>query len=111
MSLELKYFEELKKHKQELEQNVEKYLNKIREIARKYNLEVYLTGSRAGGNYLEGSDYDIVVLIPDKKWGEWLKIKRELKLAVNENPYIEFHIYRKSWKSIIKLFYKTLRKL
>jgi len=34
------------------------------------------------GNFLEGSDYDFVVFIPDDKWKDWLKILTELKKVV-----------------------------
>ncbi|BFI73327.1 hypothetical protein YN1_3140 [Nanoarchaeota archaeon] len=111
MDLEIEYFNLLKKFKEDLDKNLEKYFENIKNIANKYNLEIYLVGSRVRGDYLEGSDYDIVVFIPDDTYKDWLKILRELKESVNENPYFEFHIYKKSWKEILDIYYKDYKKL
>jgi len=111
MDLEIQIFERLKREVEELKRNFNLYLKKIKEIAKKYNLEVYLVGSRVKRNFLEGSDYDFVVFISDNKWRNWLKILTELKKAVNENSYIEFHVYKKSWKEILKIYYKKYKKI
>ena len=111
MDLELIEFKKLKKAKKDLERNKNIYFEKIKELAKRYNLEIYLVGSRVKEKYLEGSDYDIVVLIPDEKWKDWLRILRELKEAVNENPYFEFHVYKKSWKDILDIYYKDFKKI
>jgi len=76
--------------------NKDKYIENIKKIAKKYNLKLYLTGSRARGDYLESSDMDIVVVVPDNLWKNWLKILCELKDSVNRNIFFEFHIYKKS---------------
>ena len=111
MDLEIQIFERLKREVEELKRNFNLYLKKIKEIAKKYDLEVYLVGSRVKGNFLEGSDYDFVIFVPDDKWRDWLKILTELKKAVNENSYIEFHVYKKSWKEILKIYYKKYKKI
>ncbi len=111
MDLELLEFKKLKKYKWDLEKNKDKYFEKIKEIAKKYDLEIYLVGSRVKGENLEGSDFDIVVFVPDEKWKDWLKILRELREAVNENPYFEFHIYKKSWKGVLGIYYEKFKKI
>ena len=111
MDIELFEFEKLRKHKIDLERNKDKYFKNLEKIAKKYNLEIYLVGSRIKNEYLEGSDYDIVVFIPDNRWKDWLKILRELKKSVNENIYFEFHIYKKSWKEILDIYYEKYKKL
>jgi len=111
MDLELQIFKRLKREAEELKRNFNLYLKKIKEIAKKYDLEVYLVGSRVKRNFLEGSDYDFVIFVPDDKWRDWLKILTELKKAVNENSYIEFHVYKKSWKEILKIYYKKYKKI
>jgi len=111
MDIEILRFEKLKEEKIDIEKNLRKYLEKIKEIAKEYNLEIYLVGSRIKRNFLEGSDFDFVVFVPDKKWKDWLKILTELKKAVNENSYIEFHIHKKSWKEILNIYYKKFKKI
>jgi len=111
MNAEILRFEKIKVEKKDIEKNLKKYLGRIKKVAREYNLEIYLVGSRAKRNFLEGSDFDFVVFVSDEKWKDWLKILTKLKKAVNENSYIEFHVYKKSWKEVLKIYYKKFRKI
>jgi len=111
MDFEIQIFEKLKREVEELKRSFNLYLKKIKEIAKKYDLEVYLVGSRVKGSFLKGSDYDFVVFVPDDEWKDWLKILTELKKAVNENSFIEFHIYKKGWKEILRIYYRKYKRI
>ena len=81
-------------------------LENLIRVGKKYDLELFLVGSRARGDHVKGSDIDILVFIPDELWSELGRIRLELKRAVNFCEMFEFHVYKKSWREIKEIFYQ-----
>ncbi len=100
-----RYFEYLKKSKRDLDENFEKYLVALRDLARKYKGKAYVFGSYIRVESIGASDIDILLEIPDSI--DRLSVLHEARRLVS-NRRIEIHVLNKSdaeiFKKIIKYY-------
>ena len=85
----------------DLQENLHKYLNILKELAQQYGGKAYIFGSRARGNALPSSGVDIPIVIPDNV--DRLKVLHEARKKIR-NPLIDIHVLNESdAKTFIKL--------
>jgi predicted nucleotidyltransferase len=100
-----KYLEYLKMLRDDLEQNLDKYLDAIKCVAQRYGGKAYIFGSYIKGGYIAASDIDILVEMPENI--DRLQVLHEIR-RLAPNTKIEIHVLNKSdaeeFKKIIKVF-------
>ncbi len=101
----LRYLDYLKILREDLEKNLEKYLEVIKSIAKRYGGKAYIFGSYIKGGYIAASDIDILIEVPNNV--DRLQVLHKIRRLV-PNTKIEIHVLNKSdaeeFKKIIKVF-------
>lgn len=101
----------IKEEKEKFEKKKEKYLDSIREIAKKYGIRAYIFGSRIKNQSISSSDLDILLVIPKNLWKERWKIYDEVKRACEDNIFVEIHIVSEEYFEDNKNIYGKLMEL
>ena len=100
-----RYLEYLKMLRVDLEKNLEKYLEIIRNAAQRYEGKAYIFGSYVKGDYIAANNVDIPVEVPDDV--DRLQVLHEIRRLVL-NTEIQIHVLNKTdaekFKRIIKIF-------
>jgi len=94
-----KYFDYLKNTKRDLDENIQKYLMALRDLAKKYNGRAYVFGSYIKGENICASDIDVLLEIPDDI--DRLSVLHEARKLVS-NRRIEIHVLNKSDAEVFK---------
>ncbi|MCC6016670.1 MAG: nucleotidyltransferase domain-containing protein [Desulfurococcaceae archaeon] len=100
-----RYLEYLKMLRVDLEKNLEKYLEIIRNAAQRYEGKAYIFGSYVKGDYIAANNVDIPVEVPDDV--DRLQVLHEIRRLVL-NTEIQIHVLNKTdaeeFKKIIEIF-------
>ena len=88
-----RYLDYLRQRRRDLEENLNRYLALLRDLARRYGGQAYLFGSRVTGNALPSSDVDVLIVVPDHV--DRLKVLHEARKLV-PNTLIEIHVLNQS---------------
>lgn len=98
-------FRVLGKRRRDLEENLDKYLKLLQDLARKYNGRAYLFGSRIKGEALPSSDVDVLLVIPDNV--DRLQVLHKARRLV-PNTLIEIHVLN---ENDVEVFAKLVKEL
>ena len=60
-----RYLDHLRRRRRDLEVNLNRYLELLRDLAERYGGQAYLFGSRVTGEALPSSDVDVLIVVPD----------------------------------------------
>jgi predicted nucleotidyltransferase len=103
-----RYIEYLKRTKRDLEENLDKYLKELENLAKKNGGKIYLFGSYALQKSIGASDVDVLIEIPDSI--DRLEVLHEARKLV-PNRRIEIHVLNESdalvFKNLIK-YYRSI---
>ena len=100
-----RYLDHLRRRRRDLEENLNRYLELLREPAERYGGRAYLFGSRVTGEALPSSDVDVLIVVPDHVDG--LRVLHEARRLV-PNTLVEIHVLN---QSDAKEFMKLVKKL
>lgn len=103
-----RYVEYLRRRRRDLEGNLDRYLNILKELVGRYGGKLYLFGSRVKGNALVSSDLDVLLEIPDGV--DRLKVLHEVRRAI-PNSMVEIHVLNESDAQIFRKLIKEYREV
>ena len=100
-----RYLDLLWRRRRDLEENLEKYLRLLRDLAEKHGGKAYLFGSRLRGDALPSSDVDILIVVPDNV--DRLQVLHEARKLVS-NTLIQIHVLN---EKDAQLFIKIIKNI
>jgi len=102
----LRYYRLLKAKIEDLNANLDSYLERLKGLAERYKGGVYIFGSALRGRAIAASDVDVLIEVPDNV--DRLEVLHEARRLV-PNTKVEIHVLNISDAKEFKKLVKTLK--
>ena len=102
----LRYYRLLKAKIEDLNANLDSYLERLKGLAERYKGRVYIFGSTLRGRAIAASDVDVLIEVPDSV--DRLEVLHEARRLV-PNTKVEIHVLNISDAKEFKKLVKTLK--